>query len=109
MTDVRISWDLPTTREDGTELLLTDIGSVEVSASADGGNSFAVLNTVPPASGNNELLVSAVDVGDWIFRLVVLDLNTPVRRSAAIDAAIYVPSQALPGTVLNVMLTLETI
>lgn len=103
MKNVRIAWELPITRESGLPLDLADIQHVEVSLSADLGANFVVLNTVAPPT--LDLLVPDVDIGDWIFRLVVVD--TDGRTSADVDTPVNVPDETNPGSVVNVTVVFE--
>ena len=103
MKNATVSWDLPTTRESGFPLDPADIQGVEVSLSADGGASFSVLNTVAPPE--TELLVPDLEIGDWAFRLVVVDTNG--KRSADVDALFNVPDETAPSAVVNPQVTLS--
>jgi len=100
--NVNVTWDLPTTRESGGELLPSDILHTEASISVDG-VTFTVLNTFLP-SQTQALFMPDVDLGDWIVRLVVVD--KALRRSVVVDTPFNVPDETAPGTVLNVVVTL---
>ena len=101
--DALISWNLPTTRESGLPLDPLDIAGVEVWLSADLGDNFTVLSTVPTA--DTELGVPDLEPGDWIARLVVID--TADRRSDNVDAPFNVPDNSPPGAVTNVQISLS--
>lgn len=101
MKNVNISWELPTTRESGFPLDPADIQHVEVSLSADLGANFTVLNNVAPPT--LDLTVPDLEIGDWIFRLVVVD--TADRRSVNVDTPVNVPDETAPTGVLNVQVT----
>ena len=103
MKNVRIAWDLPTTRESGLTLDPTDIAYVEVFLSADLGVNFVSLNQVIPPTV--DLFVPDVDIGDWIFRLVVVD--TADKQSVAVDTPVNVPDETNPSSVINVVVTFE--
>lgn len=103
MKNVRIAWELPTTRESGLPLDVANIQHVEVFLSADLGANFVPLNIVAPPT--LDLLVPDVDIGDWIFRLVVVDTDN--RTSVAIDTPVNVPDETNPGSVVNVLVTFE--
>ncbi len=103
MKNATVSWDLPTTRESGLPLDPADIQGVEVSLSADGGTTFSVLNTVAPP--DTELLVPDLEIGDWVFRLAVVDTNG--RRSADVDALFNIADETAPSAVVNVQVALS--
>lgn len=99
--NVNVSWDLPTTRESGLPLDPADIQHVEVLLSADLGATFTSINNIaPPAT---DITVPDLDIGDWIFRLVVVD--TAGRQSANVDTPVNVPDETNPSTVVNVQVT----
>ncbi|MHA2402132.1 MAG: hypothetical protein ACXADH_03995 [Candidatus Kariarchaeaceae archaeon] len=101
MKNVNIAWELPTTRESGFPLDPADIQHVEVSMSADLGANFIVVNTVAPPT--LDLTVPDLEVGDWIFRLVVVD--TANRRSIDVDVTVNVPDETNPSSVVNVVVS----
>ena len=99
--NVNVSWDLPTTRESGLPLDPADIQHVEVSLSADLGTTFTFINNIaPPAT---DITVPDLDIGDWIFRLVVVDVNN--RRSVDVDTPVNVTDETNPTGVVNVQVT----
>ena len=98
MKNVNIAWELPTTRESGFPLDIADIQHVEVSMSADLGNNFVVINTIAPPT--LDITVPDLEIGDWIFRLVVVD--TADKRSADVDVSVNVPDETNPSSVVNV-------
>lgn len=99
--NVNVSWDLPTTRESGLPLDPADIQHVEVLLSADLGATFTPINNIVPP--DTDILVPDLDIGDWIFRLVVVD--TAGRSSADVDTPVNVPDETNPSTVVNVQVT----
>lgn len=78
MSNARIQWVLPTTRESGLPLAESEIAFVEVLMSADGGTNYVMVDQVAPPT--LEVLVSDLDVGTYHFKAVVEDSNQ--RRSA---------------------------
>ena len=94
MRDVNISWVLPTTRESGFDLDPADIAEVEISISADLGANWTVLNTVAPPT--LELLSPDMEVGDWMFEGVVIDVDG--RRSPSVSASVNIPDESPPGS-----------
>ena len=101
MKNVNIAWDLPTTRESGLPLDVADIQHVEVFLSADLGATFTSINVIAPPT--LDVTVPDLDIGDWVFRLVVVD--TSGRQSANVDTPVNVPDETNPGTVVNVQVT----
>lgn len=96
--NVNVAWDLPTTRESGLPLEVDEILHVEVFLSADLGQTFTPINNIEPPT--TEITVPDLDVGDWIFRLVVVDVDG--RRSTNVDVNVNVPDETAPGGVINV-------
>lgn len=78
MSDARIAWVLPTTRESGLPLAESEIQFVEILMSADGGTNYVIAGAIAPPI--LELVVSDLDVGMYHFKAVVVDSND--RRSA---------------------------
>lgn len=89
MSDARIAWVLPTTRESGLPLAESEIQFVELSMSADAGANYVVVGAFAPPL--LETLVSDLDVGTYRFKAVCVDSND--RRSA--------DSAEVPGVVLD--------
>jgi hypothetical protein len=99
--NVNVSWDLPTTRESGLPLDPADIQHVSVELSADLGTTFTPINDIaPPAT---DITVPDLDIGDWIFRLIVVD--TAGRLSVEVDTPVNVPDETNPSSVINVQVT----
>lgn len=103
MRNVRISWDLPTTREQGGPLDVSEINYVEVELSADGGANFSPVDQVsPPAT---DIQINDLPFGDtYVVRLRVLDQS--LRASADVDTPFAVSDDSAPGVVQNVQVTL---
>jgi hypothetical protein len=99
MKDVLLTWDLPTDRVDGGELLPSDIRDVEVFISADQGQNFVPARTVLPTA-TQEAPFSQLEFGTWIFRFVVTDTNS--KPSANLDFPVEVLDDSAPNTVQNV-------
>ncbi len=97
MKNALVTWTLPTTRESGLSLDPADIANVEVSMSGDLGANFTPVTTVLP-SDPQEAAVSDLDIGDWIFRLIVVD--TAGLQSVAVDVPAVVDGTP-PGAVTN--------
>ena len=100
--NVTVTWGLPTTRESGAPLAATDIDYTAGSISVDG-VTFTPLSQVL-ATAPQEVFMPDVDIGDWVFRLVVFDKNG--RASQPVDTLFNVPDESAPGTVVNVNITM---
>lgn len=99
--NLRLRYDLPTTRADGRELLVGQIRHVVVLLSADGVNFAEVARVAPPA---REYLQTDLDPGLWTFRLMVED--TLGQFSVPVDVS-YTIRPVIPGPVLNPVITEE--
>ena len=94
MKTVNLNWDLPTTRVDGSALLVSEIAGVLIQISADNGANFSDLEFVQ--APDNALVVPDLVDGDYIFRAIVVDKQAPPLSSAATDRTINVSSQPGP-------------
>lgn len=103
MANVRVKWTLPTTRQSGLPLQVSDIAAVEIAQSADGGASFGVIDVLPPTT--LETVVQDLEPGEWFFRGVVVDKAG--RRSDPKSGSVVVPDETPPGQLLTLVLTLE--
>jgi hypothetical protein len=102
MANLRISWDLPSTRRSGRPLRIDEIDYVDVQMSADQGANYVTLNEVPPSE--TSLLVNELEPGTYYFRLIVVD--TKGRESEPVVATFTIEDDTPPGAVLNVVITL---
>ena len=82
MASATLSWTLPTTREGGAALDITEIQHTLISMSVDGGATFGPEAAVLPTDPQT-FLVDNLVVGDYVFRAVVED--TAGRRSVPAD------------------------
>ena len=103
MKDVRLTWELPVTRESGFPLNPADIAHVEVALSADGGANFGVLGTVAPGS-TQTFTQTELEIGTWFFRLVVVDVAG--LRSQPVQVQADVPDETAPDAVANVIVSI---
>jgi hypothetical protein len=78
MANIKVQWVLPTTRESGKPLKVTDISHVRIEVSADEGASFALINDFPPDV--LETLVQDADFGVWVFRAACADTKGRVSE-----------------------------
>lgn len=97
-----VHWVLPTIRESGLPLDPADIQGEEVSLAIAGAPS-SVLDVVPPDT--LELFVPDLEVGDWIFTLVCIDIKG--ERGAAYDELFTIPDETPPGVVTGVNVVLS--
>lgn len=84
MTDVLVSWVLPTTREPykpgatPTPLPVSEIDAMVLEISADGGLNYVVTDEFPPDVLNT--IVPELDPGTWMFRGTVRDTKGRVSK-----------------------------
>lgn len=102
MSNVRVTWKLPTTRVNGKPLLATDIVSTIVSLSADSGAHFAELARVPAPVVT--FLQTELEPGTYVFRLSVVDKGGLL--SAGVDGTVTI-AQVAPSTVTDVTVVVE--
>lgn len=99
--NITLNWALPTTRESGKPLALSDIQHVIVEVSADGGETFSTLGLFPPTVTSTQL--TDLDFGTWAFRGVVVD--TKNRFSAPLVATLVNEDTSPPSA----LVTLEAV
>lgn len=103
--NVTITWDIIPTRADGTPLVTEEIVGTEVSVKVNNPAApWTVLDTIS-AQSPQDFTLGDVDVGDWLFQLVVTD--TEGRKSVPQEFAFSVVSEAVPSGVENVVITQE--
>lgn len=100
MSNVRISWVLPTTRVDGRPL---EVLHTRIEMKVDGAPSFTEINTITPDVAQT-LLLADVDPGSYAFRGITVDLQG--LESAPAEGSIVVPN-ALPGSPQTFSVDLE--
>lgn len=74
MATATLSWTLPTTREGGAPLDISEISHTAISMSADAGASFGPESNVLPTDPQTFVIGSLV-VGEYLFRAVVVDID----------------------------------
>lgn len=99
--NITLRWALPTTRESGKPLAVSDIQYVDVTASADGGNSWVAIGAFPPSVLSTQ--ITDLDFGTWLFKGVVVDTK---NRSSAPLTATLVNEDTTPPSAL---VTLEAV
>lgn len=103
MQTARVTWELPTEKDNGRPLDLDDIDRVEVLLSANQGQDFSALDPVRPEDEQVSTIPDLED-GDWVVRLVVFD--TRQRSGDNVDTPFTIDT-APPGTVKNVNVELS--
>lgn len=104
MSDIRIKYQLPTTREDNKPLPVSQISHVLVLMSADGGANYGEIDQVPAPTA--EVLVRELEPGTYNFRLIVVDLQSTPQFSDPVDVQKLIAA-APPNGVTNVVVTVE--
>jgi hypothetical protein len=103
--NVNVTWDLPTTRADGSALPVEEILHTRVEIA------IAIADPVFSFSGEvlsgavQEFPIADVDTGDWIVRLTVVDTGN--REATPVDTPFNIPVSN-PGGVTNVLVLLES-
>jgi hypothetical protein len=106
--NVRLSWQLPTQREDGSALLPADIAGVRIGVKVDGNpGAFADLGIAP--ASQLDLLVPDLEPGIWHFQATAIDRQVPPKESAPAVTSVDVPVPVLaaPGAVVGFAAALE--
>lgn len=93
MANVKVRWVLPTVRQSGRPLDISQIAGAEIAISADAGATFSVDGVYPPDV--TETVFSELEAGDWLFRCVVID--TAGRRSNPALGGITIADESPPG------------
>lgn len=99
--NVTLSWALPTTRESGKPLALTDIQHVAIEVSANAGQDWAPVGVFTPDVLSTQ--VTDLDFGTWLFRGIVVD--TKDRPSLPLEAVLVNEDTSPPSA----LLTLEVV
>lgn len=102
MANIRVQWVLPTTRESGKPLAVTDIRHVRVEMSADAGASYTLVSDFPPDVLGT--LVQDADFGEWTFRAACVDTRGRVSDWTVGSVLI---EDTTPPSAPTITLTLE--
>lgn len=102
--NVTVAWVLPLTRQGGGPLPLSEIAHTQVELSADGGDNFGLLVQVPP-NGIQQAFVPDLEIGQWIFRITVVD--TDGRSGTPYLEDVTVADDTPPNGVTDVTVTQE--
>lgn len=105
MQTIHLTWDLPTTRVDGTPLAPTDIAQVTVLDQFSGNTS-----QLPGDATSFDTGDVTGQTGDHTFSVVVIDTQAPPVSSSVAQVTVTVPAAALaaPSPVANLAGTLVT-
>lgn len=95
--NVTLNWALPTTRESGKPLLVSDIQHVVIEVSANEGVDWALVGTFPPNVLSAD--VTDLDFGTWLFRGIVVD--TKGRPSAPLEAVVVNEDTSPPSQLVS--------
>ena len=102
MTNVVVSFSYPTTKGNGAKpLALSEIASVSVELSADGGTTFGLIGTVVPP--DTTFTQTDLEPGTWVFGLTV---NAKSGKSSTRKVATATIQALAPDEVQNITLTL---
>jgi len=89
MKNVTLNWVLPTTRTDGTPLVPSELLETVIEFSDDGGLSFPIQRGTP--SPNTSLVFPNLSPGAYVFRVYVVDLQSPSEISEPVEIAVDIP------------------
>lgn len=100
MTDITVTWVLPSTRESGKPLDPADIDRVILEMSADGGVNYVGVDEFPPSV----LATTVVELepGEWFFRGTVRD--TAGRKSKPLVRSTVIADTSPPGALVDLVL-----
>jgi len=102
MANVVVSWALPTTRENGTPLKISDIKDVEIKLSADGGKTFGVFGHY--STDVLSTIMTELEAGVWVVGASVRDIK--MRESKMVTASITIEETSPPSSVTGLTLSL---
>lgn len=104
MKSVTLTWDLPTTREQGGALAVTDIERIDVQASADNGTNWVAAGSLAPTD-TQTFTMSDLDIGTWMFQVLVIDTAMVPSQPAMISVDVNDDSPPNPVNNLNATVT----
>jgi len=97
-----LNWTLPTTREDGVALDVSEIMGTEISMSADGGANYSPV-VVVASDVPQTFVVDNLTAGTYAFKATVVD--TADRRS--VDAVVTGTLLAAPAGIDDLSVTID--
>lgn len=102
--NVTVAWELPTTRQAGAPLPISEIDHTLVELSADVGANFIDLAQVQPTDPQ-QVFVPDTEVGEWHYRISVIDTNG--KQGVPHIEVVTVVDDSPPNSVVNVTVTQE--
>ncbi len=95
-----ITWTLPTKRP-----FAADFSHSIISLSLDDGANFTEIANVPTGAPDQEAVAGNLDVGQWIARGILFDVDG--RASPPAEAAFFVPDESAPDALVDLGVTLS--
>lgn len=89
-----LNWTLPTEREDGVALDVSEILRTDISMSADGGTNFSPTSPVLPTDPQT-FVVDNLTAGSYLFRATVIDTLGQPSGDAEVTGSILAPPAAI--------------
>ena len=89
-----LNWTLPTEREDGVALDVSEILRTDISMSADGGANFSPTAPVLPTDPQT-FVVDNLTAGSYLFRATVIDTLGQPSGDAEVTGSILAPPTAI--------------
>jgi hypothetical protein len=107
MSNIRLNWKDPATREDGSTISAAEIDRVDIAIRVDGAPDFTPIDSVP--AGVQTALVTDLPPGDYEFTVTVVDTQVPPRSSAVAVVSVTIPAPPLaaPGSVTDLEAVVE--
>jgi hypothetical protein len=102
MANLKVDWVLPTTRDSGRPLPLSEIAHVSLFISADGGQNYVKFNDFAPDVLST--VITDLEPGTWYVSGLVTD--TQGRASGPVVAFKNIPDNSPPGVLLSLNLSL---
>lgn len=90
--NINVSWVLPTTRESGKPLAVSDIAGVEIGLSVDNVN-WSLYDTFTPDVLST--VIPEMDIGEWFVSGIVVDKAG--KKGKPVVKSIIVPDETPPG------------
>lgn len=104
MSNVRVTWTLPTKRVNGKALPVSDIAQTIVSLSADGGTNFGELTRI--AAPGHSFLQTELEPGTYVFRVVVLDKSSLISDPSN-PGSVTIAQTSPPAAVTDLTVVVE--
>jgi hypothetical protein len=101
MANLKVRWVLPTTRVSGKPLAPSDIASVSIYISADGGQNYGKFDDFEDTL---ETTITDLEPGTWYVSGIVND--TQGRSSQPVVSSFNIPDNTPPNVLLELSLSL---